>query len=123
MTAEIPPMRSRPTLTMKDMGMDHSMHGGGMDHSMHGGMDHSAMDHSQMDHSTMDHSTMDHSGMDHSGDMDMGEIVKTLDEVGYTGVIDYDHPMRIIGDTPLPRQYIAFAVGYMRGLLNNTKPG
>jgi len=53
------------------------------------------------------------------GDMNMGKIVKTLDEVGYNGVIDYDHPMRITGDKPLPKQYIAFAVGYMRGLLNN----
>jgi mannonate dehydratase len=53
------------------------------------------------------------------GDMNMGEVLRTLDEVGYSGVIDYDHPMRITGDEPLPKQYIAFAVGYMRGLLNN----
>lgn len=53
------------------------------------------------------------------GDMNMGDVVRTLNEVGYSGVIDYDHPMRITGDNPLPKQYIAFAVGYMRGLLNN----
>ncbi|SNS42946.1 copper-resistance protein, CopA family [Sphingomonas laterariae] len=42
MSAEVPPLRPRPTLTMKDMGM------GGMDHS---GMDHgdgAAMDHGSM---------------------------------------------------------------------------
>ncbi len=38
MDAEIPPMRLRPILTMKDMGMSHSMEGGTM-------MDHSAMGH------------------------------------------------------------------------------
>ena len=35
------------------------------------------------------------------------------------GVIDYDHPIGITGDEPLPRQYIAFAVGYMKGLLDS----
>ncbi len=51
-----PPLRERPTLTMKDMAMDHSSmgHGGG------------SMDHSGMDHGagrTMDHSTIDHAGV------------------------------------------------------------
>ena len=53
------------------------------------------------------------------GDLKMKEVLRALDEVGYDGVIDYDHPMRITGDKPLPKQYIAFAVGYMRGLLHN----
>ena len=53
------------------------------------------------------------------GDLSMAKVLRTLDEVGYSGVIDYDHPMRITGDQPLPKQYIAFAVGYMRGLLHN----
>ena len=43
----------------------------------------------------------------------VGKIV----EVGYAGVIDYDHALQITGDQPLPKQYIAFAVGYMRALL------
>lgn len=51
------------------------------------------------------------------GDLDMKRVLRTLEEVGYSGVIDYDHPMRITGDQPLPKQYIAFAVGYMRGLI------
>jgi CopA family copper-resistance protein len=61
MTAEVPPLRKRPLLTMKDMGMDMS----GMDHGsmdMSGGSDNAGMDHSNMDHSTMDHSAMGHSG-------------------------------------------------------------
>ena len=55
MVAEVPPLRRRPLVSHKDMGMDHGA-GGGMDHSAHGcmaGMDHSAhgggagaMDHS-----------------------------------------------------------------------------
>lgn len=53
------------------------------------------------------------------GDMNMAEVLRTLDEVGYDGVIDYDHPMGITGDQPIPKQYIAFAVGYQRGLLHS----
>jgi len=53
------------------------------------------------------------------GDLDMAQVLRTLDEVGYDGIIDYDHNMQITGDQPLPKQYIAFAVGYMRGLLHS----
>jgi mannonate dehydratase len=53
------------------------------------------------------------------GDMPMAKVVRALDEVGYDGVIDYDHPISIAGDAPLPKQYIAFAVGYMRGLIQS----
>ncbi|MGH6781262.1 MAG: copper resistance system multicopper oxidase [Sphingomonadaceae bacterium] len=54
MAAEVPPLRPRPTLTMKDMGM------GGMDHGSMAGMDHGAMDHGQMNHAApaMDHGSM-----------------------------------------------------------------
>ena len=60
MTAPVPPLRERPILTMKDMGMDMSAHSGmsGMDHSSMPAMDHSNMP-------SMDHSTM--AGMDHGG--------------------------------------------------------
>ena len=51
------------------------------------------------------------------GDLEMAKVLRTLQEVGYSGVIDYDHTMRITGDGAVPRQYIAFAVGYMRGLM------
>ncbi|HQT53727.1 MAG TPA: copper resistance system multicopper oxidase [Phenylobacterium sp.] len=48
MSAAVPPLRERPILTMRDMGMDMSAHGGhgamaGMDHSKMPGMDHQAM--------------------------------------------------------------------------------
>ena len=74
MTAAVPEMRDRPSLTMMDMGMDHGAMSGmeGMDH---GGMDMSGaaagaagdMDHSEMQGT--DHSQM--SGTDHSA-MAMG---------------------------------------------------
>ena len=59
MSAEVPPLREVPTLTMRDMGM------GGM-----GGMDHSAMAHGDVDHSAMGHAApaatpTDHGGMAH----------------------------------------------------------
>ena len=50
MSAAVPALRDRPTLTMKDMGMEHESHGGqetppspepGMDRAQAGGMDHS----------------------------------------------------------------------------------
>jgi mannonate dehydratase len=53
------------------------------------------------------------------GDLNMAKVVRTMDEVGYDGVIDYDHAVAVTGDRPLPKQYIAFAVGYMRGLLQS----
>ena len=53
------------------------------------------------------------------GDLDMAKVLRALDEVGYDGVIDYDHPISVAGDGPLPKQYIAFAVGYMRGLIQS----
>jgi len=79
-----PPLRERPTLTMKDMGMDHAKmgHGDMGDDDMdHANMDHSKMDMGEddapddapMDHSTMEHSTMDHSKMNHD-DMDMNKM-------------------------------------------------
>ncbi|HWK53852.1 MAG TPA: copper resistance system multicopper oxidase [Hyphomicrobiales bacterium] len=64
MSAEVPPLRPRPTLGMSAMGM------GEMDHGAMSGMDHGAMDHSTMDHSAMTHDTasgVDHAAMDHGG--------------------------------------------------------
>jgi mannonate dehydratase len=51
------------------------------------------------------------------GDLNMAGVLRALKNVNYDGVIDYDHVMRITGDGPLPKQYIAYAVGYMRALL------
>jgi len=61
-SAEVPTLRSRPTLTMKDMAMDHESHGA---HSESRG-DHPAMKHENMDHGSMDHGAMDHKAMDHA---------------------------------------------------------
>ncbi|WP_374570685.1 copper resistance system multicopper oxidase [Phenylobacterium sp.] len=76
MTAAVPPLRARPVLGMRDMGMDMTtgMEGGmagmempgmdmaGMDHGTMSGMDHGAMDHASMDHgaaqTAMSHGTM-----------------------------------------------------------------
>lgn len=54
MAAAVPPLRERPLLTMRDMGMDMSAHGdagGTMDHANMAGMDHGAME--GMDHGDM----------------------------------------------------------------------
>mgnify|MGYP000946486651 CR=1 FL=1 len=58
MTAEVPPLRKVPNLTMKDMGM------GGMDHSAHGAasVDHAAMGHGAAAGAAAA-APMDHSGM------------------------------------------------------------
>lgn len=53
------------------------------------------------------------------GDLEMIEVLRALNSVGYRGAIDYDHAMGITGDEPLPKQYIAFAVGHMRGMLSS----
>lgn len=62
MTAEVPPLRPRPTLTMKDMGM--------------GGMDHGAMGHGDIDHAAMGHAAMGHAAAnaaaDHGSSHSMG---------------------------------------------------
>lgn len=52
------------------------------------------------------------------GDLDMARVLRALAEVNYDGVIDYDHAVGILGDEPLPKLYIAFASGYMKGLLD-----
>tara|TARA_R110002096_G_scaffold416576_2_gene619366 strand:- start:190093 stop:191958 length:1866 start_codon:yes stop_codon:yes gene_type:complete len=79
MTAEVPALRERPKLTMKDMGgMDHGdmdmseMDHAAMGHDMPASDPEPEMDHSQMDHSSMGHNmpaeepVVDHSMMDHN---------------------------------------------------------
>ncbi|MCE2494435.1 MAG: mannonate dehydratase [Alphaproteobacteria bacterium] len=52
------------------------------------------------------------------GDMDMFKIAQALDEVGYKGVLDYDHPnaVNLIGDGPQHKIYVAYLVGYNRAI-------
>ena len=73
MIAAIPALRSRPLLTMADMGMDHSnMQNNDMDHAAMGhhmtepanmGMDHSNMQNNAMDHAAMGHHMTDSPAM------------------------------------------------------------
>ena len=59
--------------------------------------------------------------MPDEGDLNMYEVAKTLNEVGYKGVIDYDHLNRISTDSPQGREYIAYCVGHMRGILQSVE--
>ncbi len=72
MQAPIPPLRARPTLTMRDMAMaGHGSHGGHGEaapamaenamsgHSAHDGMDHGSMNNGAMDHREMEHRATD----------------------------------------------------------------
>jgi mannonate dehydratase len=54
-----------------------------------------------------------------AGDLDMYRVAKALRDAGYDRVIDYDHIMKLTTDGPEGRQYIAYCVGYMRGLLQS----
>jgi CopA family copper-resistance protein len=104
MRAAAPPLRERPTLTMRDMGMDHSGHavGGseGADHSAHAAEGHAAM---PMDHSAMDHAAMGHSApavsapVDHAG-MDMRDKSKVAFPVGPGVDMIAPAPIDRIGD-------------------------
>ncbi len=51
------------------------------------------------------------------GDLDMYQVTRALHEVGFEGAIDFDHKMRLTGDGPEGREYVAFCVGHMRGIL------
>lgn len=60
MRAAAPPLRERPTLTMRDMGMaHHGNHSGGDQQMDHAGKKESSMNHESMDHSAMDHDSGD----------------------------------------------------------------
>lgn len=58
MIAAVPELRPRPTLSMKDMAMDHGAQQ--MNSPVMAGMDHSKMDHKQMSHSGMEQGAMGH---------------------------------------------------------------
>lgn len=78
MKAPVPPLRARPTLTMKDMGM------GGSDHGSLAGMDHSAMagmDHGAMAAGAASAAEMDHGGSHSMGGMNMRDKSKVPDSV------------------------------------------
>jgi|TARA_B110000438_G_scaffold43654_1_gene43575 mannonate dehydratase len=57
--------------------------------------------------------------MPDEGDLNMFEVAKALDDVGYQGTLDYDHLNRISTDSPQGREYIAYCVGHTRGILQS----
>ncbi|MBI01889.1 MAG: hypothetical protein CL783_05385 [Chloroflexi bacterium] len=61
--------------------------------------------------------------MPDEGDLSMYRVAKALDDVGYQGVIDYDHLNRISTDSPQGREYMAYCVGHMRGILQSIEAG
>jgi FtsP/CotA-like multicopper oxidase with cupredoxin domain len=96
--AEAPQIRAVPTLTMKDMAMDHGSMSG-MDHDAH---DMKAMDHSQhdmggMDHGDHDMKAMDHSGHDTDGKDHSGHDMGEMDHSGHD-MDGMDHSQHDMGD-------------------------
>lgn len=57
--------------------------------------------------------------MPDEGDLSMFQVAKALNDVGYEGVLDYDHLNKIITDSPQGREYTAYCVGHMRGILQS----
>jgi len=51
------------------------------------------------------------------GKDDLAQVMKAFVESGYDGPISPDHALRITGDTRDARQYWAYAIGHMRGLI------
>jgi mannonate dehydratase len=56
------------------------------------------------------------------GDIDMGEIIAILDEAGYDGVLIPDHTPELHCGAPW-HAGMAFALGYMRALLQERERG
>ena len=83
MTAPVPPLRERPTLNMRDMGM--------------GGMDHGATGHGGTDHGAGTGGAGGAAGMDH-GDMDMRDESKVDFPVGVGVDMIAPNPVDRVGD-------------------------
>ncbi len=72
MRADAPPLRERPTLTMRDMGMaGHGQHGAMSDETAMPAMDHDGMSHETMDHGAMGHDSMNSARSNHSMNADV----------------------------------------------------
>ena len=55
------------------------------------------------------------------GDVDMFEAIRAYREVGFDGVLIPDHTPRIEGDSPWSHRGRAYAIGYMRALLERAE--
>jgi mannonate dehydratase len=51
------------------------------------------------------------------GNSNMFEVIKTLKQVGFTGFLIADHVPHMVDDTPWGHRARAYAIGYMRALL------
>jgi CopA family copper-resistance protein len=104
MAAEIPALRPRPVLAMKDMAMAHGAmapEAAPPRSSAAGSMDHGAMDHGAMDHGAMDHGAMDHGGGDQRHDHRLGAGVDMIAETPANRLADpplglADAPHRVL---------------------------
>ena len=52
-----------------------------------------------------------------NGQENMAEVMRAFVEAGYEGPIGPDHAARLIGDNTRGDRYWAYAIGYMRALL------
>ena len=51
------------------------------------------------------------------GHVDMLEAMRLFKEAGYDGPFVYDHVPAMVGDSERQEQAVAFALGYMKGLM------
>ena len=104
MTAEVPPLRAVPNLTMRDMGMGGGM--GGMDHGSMAGMNHSAMP--GMDHGA---SGGDMAGMDH-GAMNMRDPENAPPDMAVGVGVDMVNmsPINRLGERPIGLEHVPHRV-------------
>jgi len=114
MVAPVPPLRERPTLNMKDMGMDH----GGGGHGGHGAMDHGGMNHgasqAQPSGGAAQAPAVDHSNMD------MRDESKVDFPVGVGVDMIAPNPVDRTGDRPLGLEDVPHRVLTYRDLASLT---
>jgi mannonate dehydratase len=56
------------------------------------------------------------------GDLNMKDVAFALHDAGFDGMLHYDHPVGLSGDDAHGMRYVAFATGYIKGLLAALPP-